>query len=120
MLEGSGKEYLNDALAELANYTQTHFEDEEELMEEAGYPELDQHREQHEAFKANLAQLVLDFREGEPLVQVKLMRQLKHWLDEHITHETRGPDYRLGRFLRGEWEANGKEQSPQEDTDSPE
>ena len=40
------------AVIELLDYTVTHFASEESLMEEAGYPELESHRRQHQQLLA--------------------------------------------------------------------
>lgn len=71
---------LFDALGE---YTQTHFADEESLMELCGYPELEKHRKEHRAFIGFVAaeKAKLEDGEGNPMEQVRF---LADWLQKHI------------------------------------
>lgn len=52
MLEGNGKAILQDRLAALLGYTCYHFEHEEQLMQQIGYPSYRQHRQEHEDLRS--------------------------------------------------------------------
>lgn len=81
----------------LGSYVVEHFADEERLMAEASYPELDVHRAAHEAFRKEFSELVKDYeRKGPtPLVALTLHNWLSDWLRRHVTTV----DQRLATFL---------------------
>jgi hemerythrin-like metal-binding protein len=65
---------------DLADYVETHFRHEENLMEKSGYPHLERHREQHKVF----AQNVIDLRSRASLDAHAIRQFLQQWLGEHI------------------------------------
>lgn len=84
MMQGKGREKLNHILSELLDYTQYHFDAEEAQMEQAGYPELEAHKELHQSLIAQLKELITDFTDGNREISVKTFRFLKEWLLNHI------------------------------------
>jgi hemerythrin len=70
------------------NYTVTHFEFEEELMQKAGFPALKAHQQTHEFFMRKVAVLRGRFVAGEDVTSV-LLSMLKGWLVSHIKGEDR-------------------------------
>jgi len=78
---------LKDAVAKLIEYTRIHFADEEEAMEEAAYPHLEEHRDIH----ANLLEQVLEFQEeihsGRDELRTDFYKFLREWLMNHILDE---------------------------------
>jgi hemerythrin len=64
-------------------YAQTHFSTEEKYMLQAAYPDLAEHKKQHEAFVAEIVIQLRAFESGknEPSV---LLTFLKDWLLDHI------------------------------------
>ena len=93
---------LNETLMFLSDYVNTHFADEEQLMEQSGYPGLAGHHAQHEGFKEELALLIqeVDEAEGAGLSKLgmanNLIGQISEWLIDHILDM----DQELGDFLR--------------------
>lgn len=83
------------AAVELLDYTATHFANEENLMEAAGYPELAAHRQLHEQllFKAHDMQLRAEF--GDRHVPLELNRFVYNWLIDHIQTQ----DRKFGKFM---------------------
>lgn len=117
--EGEGREATEAVLRALAAYADEHFDREEELMEEKGYPELEEHRKEHERFKADLSQRVVDFQEGDAMAAVKVMQDVRQWLFNHITDHTEGQDQRFGHWLKhgtlpGEPESDDEESGGEE------
>lgn len=55
---------LGKVLNELIDYTKTHFADEEQLMEEHGYPDYEKHKETHAELIEKLLELRAKFDEG--------------------------------------------------------
>ncbi|MFC7018162.1 bacteriohemerythrin [Halomicroarcula sp. GCM10025743] len=86
--EGHSEAAIGDILRELERYTEYHFGDEEEFMQDCGYA-MDcadcfyNHREMH----AEFAETVREFREkheaGEPIT-VDVLEFARDWLDSHI------------------------------------
>jgi hemerythrin len=73
----------NHVLAELVDYTLTHFAFEEELQEKANYPFLKAHKRVHEIFTKRVAEFQQRAAHGEN-VAPELLSMLKIWLVNHI------------------------------------
>ncbi|HIQ97765.1 MAG TPA: hemerythrin family protein [Candidatus Limivivens merdigallinarum] len=71
----------------LSEYTDFHFKAEEKLQEEIGYPEIEAHKKQHEAFKKAVEELheMLVEEEGpsEAFVE-QVQKNVVEWLYKHI------------------------------------
>lgn len=80
-----GDEPLGRVLEELAGYADTHFRDEENLIEAAGYPGLTQQKNQHKAFRAWLDRTLNSCRsDGEASVTRRdLYAYLSVWIANH-------------------------------------
>lgn len=93
-----GSDEINEAIAEVVQYTVYHFDNEEQAMEQAGYPELESHKVEHK----KLREQVLAFQAiGQNLEreQVREFYQfLRTWLVDHIV----GCDLKYGKFLTEE------------------
>lgn len=78
------KETVEKVLGEIVEYTQIHFNNEEALMEEKEYPELEAHKAQHRSLIEEVGEykdrLVNDFPDG----RQELYRFLREWLVNHI------------------------------------
>jgi hemerythrin len=87
----------------LGDYVVDHFRAEEQLMAEAGYPEIDHHRGEHQRFVEEYARLYQDYRaEGPgPVFVIKFGNRVTAWLTEHICRtDRRLADY-LARYREG-------------------
>ena len=95
----SGKERptVRMVLGELADYVNYHFAEEEALMEKTQYPELGEHRLQHQAFVARVANFQKDFDAGMENEALPLLEFLKDWIVEHI----RKVDRRYSEHMKG-------------------
>lgn len=82
----------------LIDYTNFHFTAEEKHMAVNGYPELENHKKQHEEFKKTLANLEEDLEEegATRLLADSIDTLLVKWLFEHI----RAIDVAFGKFLK--------------------
>ncbi|MBI9082776.1 MAG: hemerythrin family protein [Desulfobacterales bacterium] len=78
---------MGDALKAIVDYTNYHFNDEEDLMVQIKYSERLQHKEMHETLIAEVRKILLDLRGGKPLSVVDLIGFLKHWVIDHIEKE---------------------------------
>ncbi|OPY31218.1 MAG: hypothetical protein A4E32_01668 [Methanomassiliicoccales archaeon PtaU1.Bin124] len=95
MVEGKGKVVLKDTLADLADYTVTHFYTEERYMTRYRYPQMGQHRLEHEAFVAKVKKFQEDFDAGNATITIELLRFIKEWLVNHIS----GTDMAMGHAI---------------------
>jgi hemerythrin len=71
-------------LDRLYQYTQTHFRHEENLMQECGYPHLEEHKLLHELLQQKTVILRRDYQES---AAPELLRFLKEWWVNHIQGE---------------------------------
>lgn len=90
-----GREVLGQTLNNLVAYTKGHFATEERLMLTHGYPDYSEHKDQHEALRAKLAQLQRDFEAERATVAVEFLQFFKVWLAHHISVI----DNRVGAYL---------------------
>lgn len=78
---GEEQQATKRLLDRLVQYTMDHFQREEELMEECGYPDLAQHKILHE----RLTEETIDFRRHfRTVTREKLLAFLKVWWVNHI------------------------------------
>jgi methyl-accepting chemotaxis protein len=98
--KGVGGEELKKTLDFLIQYTVTHFNDEEEIQRNCGYPKYGPHHKIHEKFKQTAVELAGDaanIGSSEALIK-EVKRKVGDWLVTHVT----GEDARIGKFIRAE------------------
>jgi hemerythrin len=68
------------------------------MMRDLGYPEMERHVAEHEAFSASMCQLNAAFAAEGPTAELvlRLERELVAWLRDHVYVS----DVELGRFVR--------------------
>lgn len=87
---------LNACLDKLLEYTVFHFNSEEAAMEEANYPDLDEHRKIHEDLKEQAVAFVERVKtEGEE-VRTEFNHFVREWLLDHIMVE----DKKYSEYLK--------------------
>jgi hemerythrin-like metal-binding protein len=96
MMRGRTREIITPLFRAMNQYTQYHFQYEEELLGEHGYPGLEAHREQHTGLIKTLQELERKYEEGNLVAGAPLMQFLRTWLTNHIAAEDR--DY--AEFLK--------------------
>jgi len=89
MQDGSSGAVLTPILAALKDYTAAHFATEELCMREAGYPGLEQHRQEHAVMTAKIAELDAMHRSGKRAVSIQVLLFLRDWLASHICETDR-------------------------------
>jgi hemerythrin-like metal-binding protein len=88
---------LNGIVDQLIDYTAHHFRDEEAVMAQARYPEIDGHKKIHKDLVEKVLDVQKKLKSGEAVVGAKLLEFLKDWLIQHI----KGTDIKYGRFIVG-------------------
>lgn len=91
------KELVADTLAFLEVYVLRHFRDEERIMQEAGYPALDQHKAQHSSFLDDYGRLKIAFESGgvTSSLAADVSNQVCAWLLHHVGKTDRA----FGQYL---------------------
>ena len=87
IMETRGMSSLKELIREMEEYTDFHFSAEEEMLQKAGWPELDRHKRIHFSFKQQVTQLKRDISSGEMVLRSQVMSVIKNWLIEHILKE---------------------------------
>ena len=87
---------LRALFARLVAYTRFHFDHEEALMREKGFPDIARHAMEHTKLAEKVARLERKF-DGGAEIDMETMRFLHRWLQHHIC----GTDQQVARFIRG-------------------
>jgi hemerythrin len=84
MKSGRSRTIIAGTVYELEKYTQTHFLAEEALMQRAQYPNLPEHRLEHQKFVAQVKQFRQDLQAGGKCDPNAVVMFVKDWLAKHI------------------------------------
>ncbi len=85
LARGAVEASIDSTFEALVAYVDVHFEHEERLMQESGYPAFGAHRRTHEALDRRVAGFKEDYqRTPETFDFDALMEFLSNWLSEHI------------------------------------
>ncbi|MBF0108157.1 MAG: bacteriohemerythrin [Magnetococcales bacterium] len=77
------------AMTALVDYTEYHFEAEERLMEQYGFPELPRHRQVHRGMALQVKDLQERLHGGSLPGSAEFLSFLKNWMEQHISMEDR-------------------------------
>ena len=97
VVRGAGREQLSELLDRLIEFTRRHFQSEEQLMTQAAYPGLEDHRAQHQRLMAQILHEAHRLQYGEGVEMSALMDFLRDWFQDHIE----GIDQQYGPWLNG-------------------
>lgn len=95
MQQKKSKDAIGRVLNGLADYTISHFADEERSFSQSHYPEETQHKALHKKLLDQVTELIGKFNAGEPLIAQDVINFLQDWLINHI----KGVDKRYGPHL---------------------
>lgn len=84
MSEGKAKDKLNDIFEHLTDYTRKHFSTEELVLYKYAYPDLEQHKGEHNKFIEKLEGFKKDFHNNKITISLEVLNFLKDWLLNHI------------------------------------
>jgi len=94
--DGKEDQVLRSLLEELIGYTRDHFAHEEEWMERKQYPDIEQHRFEHNSFRSTIKDLHRMVNQGVEGLGRPLLQMLRDWLVHHIQEV----DAKYGQFAR--------------------
>ena len=95
MKQRKTQEILGKAIAQLVNYTKTHFSYEENILDKYSYPALSNQKKEHELFVAKILDFEDGFNENRLFLSTEITNFLKDWLITHI----QGADKNYSNFL---------------------
>jgi hemerythrin len=87
--EDAARANFMEAVKGAVDYVKYHFGVEEKLLQNAGYPELAEHKKEHEAFVKHILGEVQSFQVGKKFVPNVFVRYLKDWILSHIALKDR-------------------------------
>ena len=105
MMCGKEDNVMESVLSNLAEYTVYHFTFEEDLMAETGYPQLEQHKIEHEKLKSKLSEIKAENSMSLISSNMRVMAFLQDWLIAHIM----ASDMHLGEYLSLKSQAGGSQ-----------
>ena len=84
--QGNGTAQVLEVLQFLANYTVTHFHDEEEIMDKTGYPHQQSHKQEHEKFCQDVLALTnqITIKGVNKVSVLQTSHTMLNWLIQHV------------------------------------
>ena len=95
MRAGKGKDVLGKIVDSLISYTATHFKTEEKYFAQFGYPDTDNHKQEHVAFVKKVTDFKDGFEKKKLSLTIEVMDFLSDWLKNHIM----GTDKKYTQFF---------------------
>lgn len=89
-VENQNRNTIAEILEKMVDYTKTHFQAEEELMAEHGFPELEPHRNAHRSFVTKVGEFNRKFSMNDDSIIDEMLVFLKEWLLKHIVEMDKG------------------------------
>lgn len=80
-------EVISDLLGNMRLYMENHFEYEDKLLKEYGYPNLEQHKEMHEEYGDEFRELIISVMNRNTDAPENMLINLSDWWTNHILHE---------------------------------
>lgn len=78
------RKLTGEFLEELYKYSEIHFQDEENLLNQQKYPEFAMHKSEHTGFIKELKHLHDDYAAGVPALSFDVFKFASNWLAAHI------------------------------------
>lgn len=95
MVRGRGRAEVSQLLSRLIEFTRMHFWNEEQLMEQTGFPSLREHRAEHERLLRQFRDSARGAQQGEEVRMRRLLCSLRDGYLEHIE----GLDQQYGPWM---------------------
>lgn len=81
---GRGSRIMSDILNDLAGYTQEHFAHEEKIMQESGFPGLEEHMARHRSLLQKVERFQFEFGTQDVKISAEVREYLQYWVRSHI------------------------------------
>jgi hemerythrin-like metal-binding protein len=95
-MHGASRKEIERILNGLVAYAEEHFQNEEAIMEEYGYPKIEDHRKQHADLFTSIFAITERLLNEPAKADRETLSFLKKWLRDHIVQD----DVDIGHFLR--------------------
>ncbi|HPM43296.1 MAG TPA: bacteriohemerythrin [Candidatus Omnitrophota bacterium] len=95
MKEGKAKDILSKIFDGLVEYAVNHFATEEGFFYIYDYPQAEEHKKEHDNFKAKVRDMKAKFEGGKVGLPIELSDFLRDWLQKHVLDM----DRKYGPFL---------------------
>ena len=86
---------FREAMSAMVEYVHFHFDAEAEILERSNYPQVSEHRKEHEKLVKAILEALQEYESGAPLVPEKFAQTLKDWVFSHIAVHDRA----FGKYL---------------------
>jgi hemerythrin len=83
------REVVGSVLKELQQYVVYHFKTEESLLKMYNYPNMNEHKLEHEDAIQKVNKFVLDYERGLQTIEIELLKFLSYWIQNHILQADR-------------------------------
>ncbi|TVM19859.1 hemerythrin [Oceanidesulfovibrio indonesiensis] len=94
---GEDRKALEPIVNEINDYAQYHFSEEQKLMEQYGYPSLEDHKALHDDFIVKSVEYLFDYLNGkEEELSLEMLDYLTDWWVNHISKV----DQEMGEYLK--------------------
>jgi len=97
IIENATKNDILKVVKYLEKYTEKHFSDEENLMKESNYPEIEHHIKEHNNFKNTVLHIKSQIGEENRSLMEQILAGLNEWLIKHILES----DKKFASFYHG-------------------
>lgn len=84
---GSSKEELGHLIKGLLDYARIHFKNEEAYMESIGFPNLENHKQEHKEFIGKATDFYEKHTSGKLILSLEVTNFIKTWITNHIKSE---------------------------------
>ena len=75
---------FKETMSRMVEYVRYHFKAEMELLEKSNFPDLQNHKMQHDQLIFDILEAVREYNEGKKFVPNNFVRTLKDWIFSHI------------------------------------
>jgi hemerythrin len=75
---------FKNTMKRMVDYVHFHFSEEIVILERIGFPQVHEHKKQHETLVKDILEAVRDYNEGNKFVPNAFVRTLKEWILGHI------------------------------------
>jgi hemerythrin len=84
MQKSQNREVVGSVLKELQQYVEYHFKAEESLLKMYNYPDINEHKLEHESAVHKVNKFVMDYERGLQTVDIEILKFLSDWIQNHI------------------------------------